>query len=136
MVERLARMPASEAPLTARVPMLVNALWSGYDAASTRASLETLLAMRGDAAFQRRTLGFLAAMRARIDRLWMGTFWDAPCRRSGHVEAQRAVFATLNGLALERMLRPGMPDPAVDLARLALHVLELLQVDAGAKESR
>jgi hypothetical protein len=109
------------------VSKLVEALWSGYDAAGTRASLEILFAMRGDAAFHERSIAFLAAMRQRVDRLWMGTFWDAPCGRAGHIEAQRAVFATLNGLALERILVPGMPDPAPDLARLARHALALLE---------
>ena len=106
---------------------LVAALWSGYDAASTRASLETLFAMRGDEAFRRREVAFLADMHPRIDRLWMGTFWDAPCDRAGHIAAQRTVFMSLNGLALERILVPGMPDPAPDLARLAGHVLALLE---------
>ena len=57
----------------------------------------------------------------------MGTFWDAPCGRAGHIEAQRTVFATLNGLAVERILVPGMPDPAPDLARLARFVTALLE---------
>ena len=127
MVERLARMPGGAEPLAARVSKLVAALWSGYDAASTRASLETLFAMRGDEAFRRREVAFLADMHPRIDRLWMGTFWDAPCDRAGHIAAQRTVFTTLNGLALERILVPGMPDPAPDLARLASHVLALLE---------
>jgi AcrR family transcriptional regulator len=126
MIDRLARMPGGEEPLATRVSKLVEALWSGYDAASTRASLETLFAMRGDAAFHQRSIAFLAAMRQRVDRLWMGTFWDAPCGRAGHIAAQRTVFATLNGLALERILVPGMPDPAPDLARLARHTLALL----------
>jgi AcrR family transcriptional regulator len=127
MIDRLARMPGGEDPLAARVSKLVEALWSGYDAAGTRASLEILFAMRGDAAFHERSIAFLAAMRQHVDRLWMGTFWDAPCGRAGHIEAQRAVFATLNGLALERILVPGMPDPAPDLARLARHALALLE---------
>ena len=127
MVDRLARLPAGAEPLAARVARLVDALWSGYDAASTRASLEILFAMRGDAAFRERSFAFLAAMHQRIDRLWMGTFWDAPCGRAGHIEAQRTLFATLNGLAVERILVPGMPDPAPDLARLARHALALLE---------
>jgi AcrR family transcriptional regulator len=127
MVDRIARMPGGEEPLAARVSRLIAALWSGYDAASTRAGLEILFAMRGDAAFHARSIAFLAAMHQRVDRLWMGTFWDAPCARAGHIEAQRTVFATLNGLALERILVPGMPDPAPDLARLARHALALLE---------
>jgi AcrR family transcriptional regulator len=133
MVDRLARLPAGEEPLAGRVARLVEALWSGYDAASTRASLEILFAMRGDAAFHQRSMAFLAAMHRRIDRLWMGTFWDAPCGRAGHIEAQRAVFATLNGLAVERILVPGMPDPTPDLARLARHATSLLEARPQAR---
>jgi hypothetical protein len=114
--------------------MLVHALWEGYDAAHTRASLETLLAMRGDDAFRRRSIGFFTGMHQRIDRLWMGTFWDAPCGRAAHIEAQRTVFTTLNGLALERILVPGMPDPARDLARLARHALRLLEAESGGAQ--
>jgi AcrR family transcriptional regulator len=129
MVDRLARLPGGELPVADRVAAVVGALWEGYDASSTRASLEILLAMRGDETFQRRSLEFLAGMRERIDRLWMGTFWDIDCGRGRHVEAQRLVFATLNGLALERILVPRMPDTAPDLARLGRGVLAILKGD-------
>ena len=119
MVDRLARLPAGEESLAARVATVVRALWAGYDAANTRASLEILLATRGDEAFRRRSIGFMTAMHERIDRLWMGTFWDAPCPRSHHIEAQRTIFTALNGLALERILVPGAPGPDRDLERLA-----------------
>ena len=69
----------------------------------------------------------MSPVHQRIDRLWMGTFWDAPCGRAGHIEAQRTIFTTLNGLALERILVPGMPDSAPDLARLSRHALALLE---------
>lgn len=127
MVDRLARLPAGGESLETRVERLVLALWEGYDAANTRASLETLLAMRGDEAFRERSIGFLTTMHERIDRLWMGTFWDAPCSRAAHIEAQRTIFTALNGLALERILVPGTPDPARDLARLARQALRLLR---------
>lgn len=127
LVDRLARLPGGKPTVAERVAALVGALWEGYDAASTRASLEILLAMRGDEAFQRRSLGFVSSMAERIDRLWMGTFWDIPCPRGRHVEAQRLVFTTLNGLALERILVPGSPDPKPDLARLVRGVLAILE---------
>jgi len=127
LVDRLTRLPGGALPVGERVDALVGALWEGYDASSTRASLEILLAMRGDEAFQRRSLAFVAAMAERIDRIWMGTFWDIDCPRGRHVEAQRLVFSTLNGLALERILVPGMPDPARDLARLSRGVLAILE---------
>jgi len=127
LVDGLARLPGGALPVGERVAALVGALWAGYDASSTRASLEILLAMRGDEGFQRRSLEFVAGMGERIDRLWMGTFWDIDCGRGSHVEAQRLVFTTLNGLALERILVPGMPDTAPDLARLSRGVLAILE---------
>jgi AcrR family transcriptional regulator len=127
LVDRLARLPGGALPIDERVDALVGALWEGYDASSTRASLEILLAMRGDEAFRRRSLAFVAGMAERIDRIWMGTFWDIDCPRGRHVEAQRLVFSTLNGLALERILAPGMPDTARDLTRLSRGVLAILE---------
>lgn len=129
LVDRVARLPGGEAPLEERVASLVRALWDGYDAATTRASLEILLAMRSDDAFHRQSLGFLARVRERIDRLWMGTFWDLRIPRARHVEAQRLVFTTLNGLALERILAPGMPDPQPDLERLVAAALAGIRED-------
>ena len=52
MIDQLARLPGSSQPVEERVGALVRVLWQGYDAASTRASLEILFAMRHDAAFQ------------------------------------------------------------------------------------
>jgi AcrR family transcriptional regulator len=126
MVDHLARLPGGHPSLEVRVEALVGALWRGYDAESTRASVEILLALRGDDAFQRRSLAFLAQMRERIDRLWMGTFWDVECARASHLEAQRLVFSVLNGLALEHLLVPALPDPATDLARIVRGVLAIL----------
>jgi AcrR family transcriptional regulator len=125
MVDRLARLPGGQPTLRGRVACLVGALWDGYDAEGTRASVEILLSMRGDPSFQRRSLAFLDEMRERIDRFWMGTFWDVDCERARHLEAQRLVFSTLNGLALERLLVPALPDPTEDLARVVRGVLTL-----------
>ena len=127
MVDRLARLPGETLPVEQRITAIVDALWEGYDASSTRASLEILLAMRGDDAFQQRSQEFLGRMRERIDRLWMGSLWDLEIPRARHVEAQRLVFTTLNGLALERILVAGMPDPASVLARLARGVLAIVR---------
>ena len=127
LTDRLARLPVGPAPPEERVASVVRALWEGYDAVTTRASLEILLAMRGDDAFRSPSLGFLTRVRERIDRLWMGTFWDLGIDRARHVEAQRLVFTTLNGLALERILVPGMPDPEPDLDRLARGVLAIVR---------
>jgi AcrR family transcriptional regulator len=136
MVDRLAALPERALPVPDRVARIVGALWEGYDATSTRASLEILLAMRGDDAFRRRSVEFVAGMAERIDRLWMGTFSDVDCGRGRHVEAQRMVFATLNGLALERILVPGAPDNAADLARITRGVLAILESGPGDEGER
>ena len=137
LVDHIEHAPGADAALADRVEAFVAAAWQGYGAESTRASLETLLAMRGDPVFHQRSVATMATMHQRIDRLWMGTFWDAPCGRANHVEAERALFTALNGLALERILVPGMPDPTPDLARLTRQVLDLLQSTAprGSKET-
>jgi AcrR family transcriptional regulator len=134
MIDQLDQLPGGSSPPGERISAVVRLLWEGYDAASTRASLEILFAMRHDAAFQARTLGFLAQMHARADRLWMGSFWDLGLPRARHVEAQRLVFTTLNGMALERILVPAEPDTERDLARLTRGVVELLLTDAPQGE--
>ena len=60
------------------------------------------------------------------NRLWMGSFWDLGIDRARHLEAQRLVFTTLNGLALERILVPAVTDIERDLARLTRGVTEVL----------
>ncbi len=127
MVDEVARIPAGERGLEERVRSFIEALWRAYTAPGTRASLDTLLATRGDAALHRRSLAFLSSVRERIDRLWMGTFWDVDCDRPSHVEAQRLVFTTLNGLVLEQLLVPEMPDAAADHDRLCRAVVEELR---------
>ena len=97
MVGQLAALPGPPRSAEERIEAMVRLLWHGYDAASTRASLEILFAMRHDAAFQQRSLGFLAQMRERADRLWMGSLWDLEVERVLHLEAQRLVFTSLNG---------------------------------------
>jgi len=129
LVDALARLPGSARSLEDRVAELVRVTWQGYDAASTRASLEILFAMRHDDAFQRRSAAFFREMGERVDRLWMGSFWDLGRDRARHLEAQRLVFTTLNGLALERILMPTMPDPAPDLERLTRGVLGILRAE-------
>ena len=126
LVQRVARLPVSDGPLEQRVKTFVHALHEAYDAATTRASLETLLVMRSDPGFHRHSLGFLDGVGRRIDRLWMGSFWSLRVPRERHVEAQRLLFTTLNGLALERMLMPSLPDLGGDLDRLAAAVVRVL----------
>ncbi len=127
MVSGLAQAPSGGTTLRERVATLVDAVWEGYDASSTRASFDVLFAMRGDAAFRARSQEFTIAMGQRVDRLWMGTLWDVPCERSRHLEAQRLVFTTLNGLALERTLVPGAFDANRVLASLVDGVVHILE---------
>lgn len=126
MVDHLAKAESGGATLAMRIDALIDAIWRGYDASSTRASFEVLFAMRGDAAFQSRSKAFTIAMGQRVDRLWMGTLWDLPCGRARHLEAQRLVYTTLNGLALERTLVPGAFDASRVLATLKRSVVTVL----------
>jgi AcrR family transcriptional regulator len=130
---QLVGLPAAPEPkgtvpdLAGRVGCVVEALWSGYDANQTRASLEILFAMRSDEDFQERSLPFLAQMHERVDRLWMGSFWDLDVSRERHLTAQRLVFTTLNGLALERILMPIMPDVRADLRTVVRSVVRIFE---------
>ncbi len=127
LVEQIAQLPTESQVLPARVGAFVEALWSGYDAQHTRASLEILLAMRSESDFYNEAIGFLAQVRRRIDRMWMGAFWDLSCSRPRHVEAQRLIFTTLNGLAVERILMPTPSGAKQELARLTRNVLSIIE---------
>jgi AcrR family transcriptional regulator len=135
LAEGVAQATDAGGELEDRVRAVVDAVWGSYDAAYTRASLEILLALRADPAFQQPSLKFLSRVRERIDRMWMGLFWDLGIPRAKHVAAQRLLLTTLNGLALERIVVPGMPDPSDDLARLAAGVATLLAQTAESSET-
>jgi AcrR family transcriptional regulator len=124
----VAELPAERAGLADQVAAFVAALWSGYEAHHTRASLEILLAMRSDADFYAGAIRFLGQVRRRIDRMWMGTFWDLTCDRKQHIEAQRLIFTTLNGLAVERILLPTASGAKRDLARLTRNVVDIIDI--------
>lgn len=127
MVEHVALAPVAGASLRERVSTLIDSVWEGYDASTTRASFEVLFAMRADGLFRERSAAFSLAMGQRIDRLWMGTLWDVPCKRGRHLEAQRLVYTTLNGLALERTLIPGAFDVSRVLGTLKTSVVHILE---------
>ncbi len=128
--EQLARCIATtlteEMALEARVGAFIDALAEGYAGPHTRASLEILLGMRSHAAFRHRSLRFLAGIRATVDRIWMGAFFDAPASRARHIEAQRVIFATINGQALEGILLVAGPETKKDLEQLKERVLGLI----------
>lgn len=115
-----------EMVLETRVAAFVDALAEGYAGPYTRASLEILLGMRSHAAFRQRSLSFFAGIRATVDRIWMGSFFDAPASRAQHIEAQRLIFTTLNGQALEGLLLVAGPEAKKDLERLKERVLDLI----------
>lgn len=127
MVEQIAQAPTAGASLEARVSVLIDSIWKGYDASSTRAGFEVIFAMRGDRAFRERSRTFTVAMGQRVDRLWMGALWDLPCERAQHLEAQRLVYTTLNGLALERTLIPGAFSAERVLVTLKRSVVSILE---------
>ncbi len=78
-----------------------------------------------------RSLRFLVQMSERVDRLRMGSFWDLDQPRERHVAAQRMVFATLDGLALERSLMPGMLESRADPERLTRAVINVFEKESS-----
>ncbi len=129
MADDVARIPAERLSLEERVAAFVDRLAGAYALPDTRGSLEVLLAMRGDEAFRGRAAAFLGEIRGRIDRMWMGTFWDVDAQRAAHVEAQRWIFNVLNGRAVEALLvpPPASPEAEGDLEGLCGHVIALLR---------
>ena len=67
-----------------------------------------------------------------IDAMWMGHFAEpaaSPASRERHVRAQRLLFTTLNGLAVEATLLPSVPDVTADLETLTDGIVRLLDAD-------
>lgn len=126
LTSRAATTLTQEMALETRVSTFVDALAEGYAGPYTRASLEILLGMRSHAVFRRRSRRFLAGIRATIDRIWMGSFFDAPASRADHIEAQRLIFTTLNGQALESLLLVAGAEAKQDRERLKKRVLGLI----------
>jgi AcrR family transcriptional regulator len=127
LVGDVARLTAAGRPLPERLEHFIETLWTHYVAAESRASLEILIQMRGEPEFSRRSLPYLEGILGAIDRMWMGLFWDAEVSRDRHVEGQRLLFTTLNGLALEKILFPEASDAAADLEMLQSRILQLLE---------
>lgn len=131
LVGDVARLPAEGQPLADRVASFIEVLWAHYLAPESRASIEVLIQMRGEEEFRRRSLPYLERIRGAIDRMWMGLFWDAEVPRERHVEGQRLLFTTLNGLAVEKILFPQADGAATDLAMLKSRILQGLESERG-----
>ena len=127
LAAEVAALPADGSSLRRRVARFVEAIWLRYSLPRSRAALETLIHMRTDPDFAGSSLPHLARVRDVIDRMWMGTFSDAKAPRARHVRAQRLLFTTLNGLAVEGMLLPGEPDARADLTLLTDGILRILR---------
>lgn len=130
LVTQVARLPADQTELPTRVRRLVDAIWAHYALPQSRAALEIALQTRSDPEFLSSSVPYLAQVRAAIDRMWMGFFWDIQAERSQHVRAQRLLFTTLNGLTVESMLLPDLPDVTGDLETLTDGIVRILSLDA------
>jgi AcrR family transcriptional regulator len=113
--------------LPERVARFVETLWRRYLGAASRASIEILIHLRSDPEFRGRALPTLARVRNAIDAMWMGLFRDSAVPRERHVAAQRLLFTTLNGLALERILLADGTQPHSDLDLLIERIVDLLE---------
>ncbi len=130
LVAEVARLPVASSDTRERATLLVHTLWDRYVLPRSRAALEILLQMRADPEFLARALPYLAKIRGAIDRMWMGLFWELGASRRQHVRAQRLLFTTLNGLAMEATLMPEMPETAQDLETLIEGIVGILTREA------
>jgi AcrR family transcriptional regulator len=129
----MARRPDGSGDLRRRVRRLVRSVWRHYGLPESRAALEIVLQMRAEPEFLAQALPYLAEIRGAIDRMWMGLFADVGAPRRRHIRAQRLLFTTLNGLAIEATLVPGPPDPGPDLDALADGILRILAGDRSGR---
>jgi AcrR family transcriptional regulator len=123
----VADLPGQDQTLTDQVARFVETLWRRYLGAESRAAIEILIHLRSDPAFRERALPTLTRVRSAIDAMWMGLFRDSTRPRARHVVAQRLLFTTLNGLALERILLADGPEPRSDLDLLVERIVDLLE---------
>ena len=126
LVTELAANPVTASGLEERVREFIGQVWEGYGGPFYGAAIEILLGMRADPRFAVQAGHAMTAVIDRIEDLWMGTFSDLSIDLEAHLAAQRLTFDTLNGMALERILMPGLPYEAVVLESLAAAVTQLL----------
>jgi AcrR family transcriptional regulator len=136
LVEDLASSPVAGAELDERVASFMAAVWEGYGGPVYGAAIEIVLGMRTDPEFASRSAETMAGVIDRIDELWMLWFADVEIEAEAHLAAQRLTFDTLNGLALERLLMPGLPFESVVLDSLATAVLLLLTSEEPIPKDR
>jgi len=130
LVAVVAQLPSGSDGLRPRIDGLVHSIWGHYGLPESRAALEIVLQMRAEPEFLARALPYLAEIRGAIDRMWMGLFEELGASRDRHVRAQRLLFTTLNGLAMEATLIPAPPDAAADLDSLSDGIVRILRGDA------
>lgn len=126
LVQVVPRLPVESDATFLRVERLVRALWQQYALPESRAALEIVVQMRAEPDFRATAQRYLAGTRGAIDRMWMGYFWEEGASRHQHVRAQRMLFTTLNGLAVEATLMRAPPDVSADLEALSAGIVRML----------
>ena len=134
----LAMAEATGPSVEDRVDAMIHVLWAGeqstYRKAQFQALMELLRALRRDPATQGEGDAFMRRIALVIHRQWMAMFWDVPAPERYHFAAERLMFASLNGLALEPSISSAVPEPTLELRALRDAIVGILE--AGIAEGR
>ncbi len=109
-----------------RVAQFIEVLWEKYQTPIFWISLEIIMNMKNDTVFTERAKMYMDQISLFIDRLWMGTFWDTPAPREHHIAAQRFLFNTINGLAIEQLTNPAVHESKTTFILLKTVITQLL----------
>lgn len=119
-----------------RVDAVIHTLWSDdvstYQQAQFPALMELLRAMRRDPTTRAEGDAFMRRIALVIHRQWMAMFWDVPAPERYHFAAERLLFASLNGLALEPSISSAVPDVSLELRAIRTAIVGIL--GAGVAE--
>jgi AcrR family transcriptional regulator len=135
LVREVARLQADSGSLRARLSGVVGTMWHHRSIPEAQAAFEILIQMRSDRAFSQRFVPHLARIESAMDQMWMGLFGELPTARANHVRARRLLFATLNGLATEKILLSVASEPVQELETLTEslhHILTTADIDEVA----
>lgn len=109
-----------------RVGQFIEILWDKYQTPLFWTCLEIIMNMKDDDSFTGRVKKRIDYINLFIDRMWMGTFWDAPVPREYHVAAQRFLFNFINGLAIEKLASTANRDTTTSFILLKTLIMQLL----------
>jgi AcrR family transcriptional regulator len=130
LVRQVTRLKPEPGALLVQLRAVVETMWRHRSIPEAQAAFEILIQMRSDESFGQRFVPHLARIEAAMDSMWMGLFREVPASREQHVRAHRLLFATLNGLATEKILLTVASEPEQEfdtLAECLHHILDPAQ---------